>query len=179
MCLPVPLLSVNDRIHSGLCAVSSGAAAAWFCRRPGKQRGCAERAEPSGAHRGRSASQPRLQMWKELETALSPLGAAWGYYHRLEFLLAQNTKQITPVTPPSRASLSPRFSSNPQILHTHTHTPVALCISPFLFADCGFTTLWAALNILFSRLPIQTLSCREIHQPLYPQTPFTPSDHSL
>lgn len=99
---PEPLHCVNDRIHRRLCAGSLPAAAAWFRRSTGKQRVCAERAELRGARRGPSASWPRLQMWKELETALSPLGAAWGYYHRLRFLLARNTKQITPVTPPSR-----------------------------------------------------------------------------
>lgn len=164
-----------------MCTGSPGAVAAWFGRRPGKQLPCAEPAEKSGARRGRSASRPRLQMWKELETALCPLGAAlrgdiitgWDFY----WLGTPNKSHQPP--PPSR--LHSALASH-HLTHkhcSHTHTSVARPVSPFLPADWGFTTLWAVLHILFSRLPMQSLSCREIQHPLSPQNPLMPSDLPL
>lgn len=88
---------------------------------------CAERAEPSGARRGRSASRPRLQMWKELETALSPLGAAlrgdiitdWDFY----WLGTPNKSH----QPPPPSLLQSALASLQTHKHcSHTHTSVAL-----------------------------------------------------
>lgn len=139
---------------------------------------CAELAEPSGARRGRSASRPRLQMWKELETALSPLGAAlrgdiitdWDFY----WLGTPNKSH----QPPPPSLLQSALASLQTHKHcSHTHTSVARPVSPFFLVDWGFTTLWGALHILFSRLPMLNILCREeIHHSLSPQNPLMPSD---
>lgn len=95
---------------------------------------------PADAHKRRAPecaaprrSARRACRWQRSRrlSSDSSLGAAWGYYHSLGFLLALNTKQITPATLPFSVSLSACFSSNPQTLQPHTLQSLAM----FLFSS--------------------------------------------
>lgn len=152
------------RSVSSLCLTQCTAAGLQQTRRSAARGVCAApRRSARGARRGGRSRRLRSD---------SSVGAARGYYHSLGFLLALNTKQITPAPPPASVSLSACVSSNPQTSQPHTRQPLSHGSLPLLPGG-GFTTLWSAVTLFLADFQTKP-SClwREILHPLHPQKPL-------
>lgn len=134
---PLPLLSLSYTLRSSRTPADAHKRRALECAAPGR-------------------SARRACRWERSRrlSSDSSLGAAWGYYHSLGFLLALNTKQITPATPPS--PFHSALVSHLTHKHcSHTHFSRLRCFS-FPPSSLWIYNLVVSCNIFFSRLPIQT-----------------------